>query len=76
MKNLRYMKQHTVIGVEILEDMVQYYQDEPLVKTAREICRWHHERYDGRGISGWTERGRYSDQRLRWYPWQMCMTHW
>lgn len=42
------MKQHTVIGVEILEDL-QYYQDEPLVKTAREICRWHHERYDGRG---------------------------
>lgn len=42
------MKQHTVIGVEILEEL-QYYQDEPLVKTAREICRWHHERYDGRG---------------------------
>lgn len=42
------MKQHTVIGAEILEEL-QYYQDEPLVKTAREICRWHHERYDGRG---------------------------
>ena len=24
-------------------------QDAPLVKTARQICRWHHERYDGRG---------------------------
>lgn len=25
------------------------YQDEPLVKTAYRVCRWHHERYDGRG---------------------------
>ena len=25
------------------------YQDAPLVKAAYEICRWHHERYDGRG---------------------------
>ena len=25
------------------------YKDEKLVKVAREICRWHHERYDGRG---------------------------
>lgn len=25
------------------------HQDEPLVKRAYEICRWHHERYDGRG---------------------------
>ena len=25
------------------------YQDEELVKVAKEICRWHHERYDGRG---------------------------
>jgi len=25
------------------------FQDEPLVKYAYEICRWHHERYDGRG---------------------------
>ena len=24
-------------------------REEPLVKTAYEICRWHHERYDGGG---------------------------
>lgn len=24
-------------------------KEEPLVKTAYEICRWHHERYDGKG---------------------------
>ena len=25
------------------------YKDTPFVQTAYEICRWHHERYDGRG---------------------------
>lgn len=42
------MKTHTVIGAEMLEQL-GIYQDEPLVKIAHEICRWHHERYDGRG---------------------------
>ena len=42
------MKTHTTIGASLLDEM-SVYQDEPLVKTAREICRWHHERYDGKG---------------------------
>ena len=42
------MKKHTVIGEEILRSL-ELYQNELLVKVAREICRWHHERYDGRG---------------------------
>lgn len=42
------MKTHTLIGASILEKM-EHYQDEPLVQIARDICRWHHERYDGRG---------------------------
>ena len=42
------MKTHTLIGASILEKM-ELYQDEPLVQSARDICRWHHERYDGRG---------------------------
>ena len=25
------------------------YQNEPLMETAYQICRWHHERYDGKG---------------------------
>ena len=25
------------------------YSDDPLIKYAKEICRWHHERYDGKG---------------------------
>lgn len=42
------MKKHTVIGYQLLENEVVY-KNEPLVKYACEICRWHHERYDGKG---------------------------
>ena len=42
------MKTHTLIGASILENLEEY-QQEPLVQTAYEICRWHHERYDGNG---------------------------
>ena len=33
----------------MLEQLPIDQKDEPLVKTAYEICRWHHERYDGKG---------------------------
>ena len=42
------MKSHTLIGASILENL-NLYQEEPLIKTAYQICRWHHERYDGNG---------------------------
>ena len=42
------MKRHCVIGDELLRS-VPLPQDDPLLRTAREICRWHHERWDGRG---------------------------
>ena len=42
------IKEHTLIGASILENM-ELFKDEELVKTAYQICRWHHERYDGRG---------------------------
>lgn len=42
------MKTHTTIGSEML-DKIEGYGDEPLVRTAYAICRWHHERYDGHG---------------------------
>ena len=42
------MKQHSAIGAEMLQSLKKY-QDEELLKIAYEICRWHHERYDGRG---------------------------
>ncbi len=42
------MKKHSEIGASMLEDL-PFEQDEPLVRIAHDICRWHHERYDGRG---------------------------
>ncbi len=42
------MKSHTVIGGQMMDDLPDY-QNEPLVQVAKDICRWHHERYDGRG---------------------------
>ena len=42
------MKKHTVLGEKILKGL-GIYENEPLVKTAEEICRSHHERYDGTG---------------------------
>lgn len=42
------MKTHSSVGAAMLDEM-PFYKDEPLVKVAYEICRWHHERYDGRG---------------------------
>ena len=42
------MKKHTLIGASMLKSM-DLYQDEKLVQIAYQICRWHHERYDGNG---------------------------
>ena len=42
------MKTHSMVGAEMLEGL-PIHQDEPLVKAAYQICRWHHERWDGRG---------------------------
>ena len=42
------MKTHTTVGADMLEGMAQY-RDSALVRAARDICRWHHERYDGSG---------------------------
>lgn len=42
------MKTHSEIGASMLKNLTEY-QNEPLMKASYEICRWHHERYDGRG---------------------------
>jgi len=47
-EEFKIMQTHTVEGAAMLEHL-PYYQNEPLVKVARDICRWHHERYDGCG---------------------------
>lgn len=44
------MKTHSAVGADMLENL-PLHRDEPLVKIAYEICRWHHERYDGNGYS-------------------------
>ena len=43
------LRTHTILGEQMLENLSQY-QDEPLVKFALQICRWHHERWDGSGF--------------------------
>lgn len=42
------IKTHSAIGAKILED-TPYHNDNALVSTAHDICRWHHERWDGKG---------------------------
>lgn len=42
------MKTHSAEGADML-GRLQGYENDPLIHTAWEICRWHHERYDGRG---------------------------
>lgn len=42
------IKQHTTIGADIIKQMYTG-QEKPLSQLAWQICRWHHERWDGRG---------------------------
>ena len=42
------MKTHTLIGAQMLDNL-DMYRNEKLLNLAYEICRWHHERYDGKG---------------------------
>ena len=42
------VKRHTQIGAKLITDL-PIYQNERLVKYAIEICRWHHERWNGEG---------------------------
>lgn len=43
------MKSHSVAGSDMLDSLSDEQKNTPLVKVAREICRWHHERFDGNG---------------------------
>ena len=47
-EEFRIMQGHSMAGANLLMDL-PIDRNEPLLKTAYEICRWHHERYDGRG---------------------------
>ncbi len=41
------MKKHSAAGADILKEFNS--NGNPLIEVAYEICRWHHERFDGRG---------------------------
>lgn len=43
------MKSHSAIGSQMLLDLPEEQLASPLISVANAICRWHHERYDGRG---------------------------
>ena len=43
------MKTHAAAGANMLRDLPIYQEKKSLVHVAYQICRWHHERYDGRG---------------------------
>ncbi len=42
------IKTHSMLGAEMLQKS-ESFENEPLLQTAYEIARWHHERWDGRG---------------------------
>lgn len=42
------VKKHAELGAEMLKQM-RIAQEESLVQYAHDICRWHHERWDGKG---------------------------
>ena len=42
------MKDHAMIGANMLREL-PIPMEEPLMRAAYEICRWHHERWDGSG---------------------------
>ncbi len=42
------MKTHTTLGADMLDKLGDY-SDDGMLRTARAVCRWHHERWDGRG---------------------------
>ncbi|WP_302277089.1 diguanylate cyclase [Faecalibacterium prausnitzii] len=42
------IKTHSMLGSEMLHQL-ENFNEQPLLLTAYEIARWHHERWDGRG---------------------------
>lgn len=48
LKQLTENKPHSMLGAGMLHDLDEF-AEQPLLQTAYEIARWHHERWDGRG---------------------------
>ncbi len=48
-EEFKVIKTHSAIGANMLLELPAEQKKTPLVQVASEICRWHHERYDGNG---------------------------
>ena len=60
----RTLQSHTLLGAQMLEEQPEC-RDDAFARTAYNICRWHHERYDGR-----------SPSKHRWWAWRTCTSGW
>ena len=47
-EELQTLRSHTLLGARMMEEL-EGYPNEPFLRFAYQICRWHHERYDGSG---------------------------
>lgn len=47
-EEFKIMKSHSAVGSQMLADL-PFHREDPLVKMAYGVARWHHERWDGRG---------------------------
>lgn len=45
----RVIEKHALTGAHMVKPLIQKENENPLIRMTYEICRWHHERYDGRG---------------------------
>lgn len=50
-------------------------RDDAFARTAYNICRWHHERYDGGGYPDGLQGSR-SPSKHRWWAWRTCTSGW
>ena len=47
-EEFKVIQTHSMLGAKMLHDLDEF-SEQPLLQTAYEIARWHHERWDGRG---------------------------
>lgn len=47
-QEMKIMQSHAIEGAKMIKDL-PFYQNDHFVEYAYQICRWHHERFDGRG---------------------------
>ena len=63
-----------LLGAQMLEEQPEC-RDDAFARTAYNICRWHHERYDAAAIRT-ACRGRQIPIEHRWWAWRTCTSGW